>query len=88
VGNRLLICDLTLAPSVALLHNQSLVLILLAKGLLDPTSGSLPHFGDGLVFQICCEVQREHWEPPVGLELRTDDEAVVAPAARRWRDRS
>jgi len=30
---------------------------------------SLPHLGDGLVFQICREVQREHWEPPVGLEL-------------------
>ena len=22
---------------------------------------SLPHLGDGLVFQICREVQREHW---------------------------
>jgi hypothetical protein len=29
---------------------------------------SLPHLGDGLVFQICREVQREHWEPPVGIE--------------------
>jgi hypothetical protein len=29
----------------------------------------LPQLGDGLVFQICREVQREHWEPPVGLEL-------------------
>jgi hypothetical protein len=23
---------------------------------------ALPHLGDGLVFQICREVQREHWE--------------------------
>ena len=30
---------------------------------------SLPHLGDGLVFQICREVQREHWNPPTGLEL-------------------
>jgi hypothetical protein len=30
---------------------------------------ALPHLGDGLVFQICREVQRGHWEPPVGLEL-------------------
>jgi hypothetical protein len=30
---------------------------------------SLPHLGDGLVFQICREVQREHWDPPAGLEL-------------------
>jgi hypothetical protein len=29
----------------------------------------LLHLGDGLVFQICREVQRAHWEPPVGLEL-------------------
>jgi hypothetical protein len=25
---------------------------------------ALPHLGDGLVFQICREVQREHWDPP------------------------
>jgi hypothetical protein len=30
---------------------------------------SLPHLGDGLVFQICREVQREHWDPPVGIEV-------------------
>jgi hypothetical protein len=30
---------------------------------------ALPHLGDGLVFQICREVQRKHWEPPVGPEL-------------------
>jgi hypothetical protein len=28
---------------------------------------SLLHLGDGLVFQICREVQREHWEPPVAM---------------------
>ena len=26
---------------------------------------AMPHLGDGLVFQICREVQREHWNPPV-----------------------
>jgi hypothetical protein len=31
---------------------------------------ALPHLGDGLVFQICREVQRDHWEPPVGIEPR------------------
>jgi hypothetical protein len=30
---------------------------------------SFPHLGDGLVFQICREVQREHWDPPVGIEV-------------------
>jgi hypothetical protein len=30
---------------------------------------ALPQLGDGLVFQICREVQREFWDPPVGLEL-------------------
>ena len=25
---------------------------------------SLPHLGDGLVFQICREVQHRHWDPP------------------------
>jgi hypothetical protein len=30
---------------------------------------SFQQLGDGLVFQICREVQREHWEPPVGLDL-------------------
>jgi hypothetical protein len=30
---------------------------------------SLPHLGDGIVFQICREVQCKHWTPPVGLEL-------------------
>jgi hypothetical protein len=30
---------------------------------------ALPERGDGLVFQICREVQREHWDPPTGLEL-------------------
>jgi hypothetical protein len=29
---------------------------------------TLPVRGDGIVFQICREVQRRHWEPPVGLE--------------------
>jgi hypothetical protein len=30
---------------------------------------ALPHLGDGLVFQICREVQRKHWNPPVGVEV-------------------
>jgi hypothetical protein len=38
---------------------------------------SLPHLGDGLVFQICREVQREHWNPPVGIE-------VVGPLPRKY----
>jgi hypothetical protein len=29
---------------------------------------ALPERGDGLVFQICREVQRDHWDPPVGIE--------------------
>ena len=38
---------------------------------------SLPHLGDGLVFQICREVQREHWNPPVGLDL-------IGPLPRKY----
>ena len=38
---------------------------------------SLPHFGDGLVLQICREVQREHWVPPVGIE-------VAGPLPRKY----
>jgi hypothetical protein len=30
---------------------------------------AMPERGDGLVFQTCREVQREHWEPPAGVEL-------------------
>jgi hypothetical protein len=30
---------------------------------------TLPVRGDGIVFQICREVQRGHWDPPVGTEL-------------------
>jgi hypothetical protein len=29
---------------------------------------ALPERGDGIVFQMCREVQREHWNPPVGIE--------------------
>jgi hypothetical protein len=28
--------------------------------------GGLPHLGDGLVFQICREVQHRHFDPPAG----------------------
>jgi hypothetical protein len=28
---------------------------------------AVPHLGDGLVFQICREAQRRHWEPPVAM---------------------
>jgi hypothetical protein len=42
---------------------------------------ALPHLGDGLVFQICREVQREHWNPPVGIE-------VVGQSALRWPSRA
>jgi hypothetical protein len=38
---------------------------------------SLPHLGDGIVFQVCREVQREHWNPPVGIE-------VVGPLPRKY----
>jgi hypothetical protein len=38
---------------------------------------ALPHLGDGLVFQICREVQREHWDPPAGIE-------VVGPLPRKY----
>jgi hypothetical protein len=38
---------------------------------------SFPHLGDGLVFQICREVQREHWNPPAGIE-------VVGPLPRKY----
>jgi hypothetical protein len=38
---------------------------------------ALPHLGDGLVFQICRDVQREHWVPPVGIE-------VVGPLPRKY----
>jgi hypothetical protein len=37
----------------------------------------LPHLGDGLVFQICREVQRRHWNPPVGIQ-------VVGPLPRKY----
>jgi hypothetical protein len=30
---------------------------------------SLSHLGDGAVHRVCAEVQRRHWDPPVGLEL-------------------
>jgi hypothetical protein len=30
---------------------------------------ALPHLGDGAVHRVCAEVQRRHWDPPVGLEL-------------------
>jgi hypothetical protein len=30
---------------------------------------ALPHLGDGAVHRVCAEVQRKHWNPPVGLEL-------------------
>jgi hypothetical protein len=30
---------------------------------------TIPERGDGIVFQICREVQREFWDPPTGLEL-------------------
>ena len=33
---------------------------------------ALPHLGDGLVFQICREVQRSHFEPPSGVEGKYD----------------
>jgi hypothetical protein len=33
---------------------------------------SFPHLGDGLVFQICREVQRSHFEPPSGVEGKYD----------------
>jgi hypothetical protein len=38
---------------------------------------AMPERGDGLVFQICREVQREHWDPPVGIEL-------TGPLARKY----
>ena len=38
---------------------------------------SLPHLGDGVVYQVCREVQRRHWEPPVGIE-------VVGPLPRKY----
>jgi hypothetical protein len=38
---------------------------------------AMPERGDGLVFQICREVQREHWNPPVGIE-------VVGPLPRKY----
>jgi hypothetical protein len=30
---------------------------------------ALPHLGDGIVHRVCAEVQREHWDPPVGIEV-------------------
>ena len=30
---------------------------------------ALPHLGDGVVHRMCAEVQREHWDPPVGIEV-------------------
>ena len=38
---------------------------------------AMPERGDGLVFQICREVQREHWNPPVGIE-------VAGPLPRKY----
>jgi hypothetical protein len=54
---------------------------------------ALPHLGDGLVFQICREVQREHWEPPGRLGAQRPADAQVhgeggytglAGGARGW----
>jgi hypothetical protein len=28
--------------------------------------------GDGVVYQVCREVQRRHWEPPSGVEGKYD----------------
>jgi hypothetical protein len=33
---------------------------------------TIPERGDGLVFQICREVQRSHWDPPVGPDSKYD----------------
>jgi hypothetical protein len=30
---------------------------------------ALPHLGDGAVHRVCAEVQRRHWDPPVGIDL-------------------
>jgi hypothetical protein len=38
---------------------------------------SLPHLGDGAVHRVCAEVQRRHWEPPVGLEAHRPAGAQV-----------
>jgi hypothetical protein len=38
---------------------------------------ALPHLGEGAVHRVCAEVQRRHWNPPVGLEL-------TGPLARKY----
>jgi hypothetical protein len=38
---------------------------------------ALPHLGDGIVHRVCAEVQRQHWNPPVGLEL-------IGPLPRKY----
>jgi hypothetical protein len=38
---------------------------------------ALPHLGDGVVHRVCAEVQRRHWDPPVGVE-------VVGPLPRKY----
>jgi hypothetical protein len=30
---------------------------------------TIPERGDGVVHRVCAEVQRAHWDPPVGPEL-------------------
>jgi hypothetical protein len=37
----------------------------------------MPHLGDGIVHCVCVEVQREHWDPPLGIE-------VVGPLPRKY----
>jgi hypothetical protein len=38
---------------------------------------AMPHLGDGVVHRMCAEVQRQHWDPPVGIE-------VVGPLPRKY----
>jgi hypothetical protein len=38
---------------------------------------ALPHLGNGAVHRVCAEVQREHWNPPVGI-------GVVGPLPRKY----
>jgi hypothetical protein len=38
---------------------------------------AMPHLGDGVVHRVCAEVQREHWEPPVGPRARRPAPAQV-----------
>jgi hypothetical protein len=30
---------------------------------------AIPERGDGIVFQVCREIQRQHWTPPIGIEV-------------------